>query len=198
MDKQAILEELKSYGGIFPPYEAFYLLLIKTHTIQCVEAYRQYCHYWSLQDQNQSIMMACEMLRQSAALSRYFFPPRKKDKIATIRSSKLRSAFDISESSPLADRSLRDSIEHLDERLDEYLLGDLSGPIIPFAVSTDNLTDEDLAIGHVFLWANPKSHEFIVMNKRYNYSDLIEEVFKIQMYLETRSFGDRLPRKNDV
>ena len=194
MDEEEKYKVLEDYGGIIPMYEAFYLVFLKTHAEQCTTAYRLYCDYWSMGRKENSIMMACEMLRQAAALSRYFFPVHTKRKLHRLRAARLRNAFEVEDDSPLSDRRLRNAVEHLDERLDEYLFEPIAGPIIPFMVDDDEVTDQDLALGHLFLFSNPKTHEFIVLNERFNYGPLIEEVFRIQMYLETRSFGDSLPR----
>jgi hypothetical protein len=65
---------------------------------------------------------------QAGALSRYFWPVRKGHEW---RGAQLRSAFGISDDSPLRSRDLRNSIEHFDERLDLFLDGGVTGHVLP-------------------------------------------------------------------
>lgn len=51
------------------------------------------------------------MVVQAGSLSRYFWPVRKGHEA---RAAALRRAFDMSESSPLFSRDLRNAIEHFD------------------------------------------------------------------------------------
>lgn len=64
----------------------------------------------------------------AAAISRYFWPSRKRFEA---RGERLRVAFEVKEESPLRNRDLRDAAEHFDERLDNYLRDGIVGCIIP-------------------------------------------------------------------
>ena len=63
-----------------------------------------------------------------AALSRFLWPPRKEH---SWRGDQIRKALEVSDSSPLRSRDLRNDIEHIDETLDEYLENGLVGYVHP-------------------------------------------------------------------
>jgi hypothetical protein len=65
---------------------------------------------------------------QGAAISRFFWPPNKK---YSRRGDILRSAFGVTEQSPLRSRELRNKMEHFDEYLDDYLKTCIAGQFIP-------------------------------------------------------------------
>lgn len=68
------------------------------------------------------------LIIQAAALSKYFWPIRKPHEW---RGKQLRRVFSIHEDSPIKSRSLRDAIEHFDERLDKYLGDGMIGIFLP-------------------------------------------------------------------
>lgn len=58
------------------------------------------------------------ILAQASAVSRYFWPSRRSSEA---RGSALRECLSIAGGDPLYDRSLRNALEHYDERLDAFL-----------------------------------------------------------------------------
>jgi hypothetical protein len=85
------------------------------------------------------------LVLQAASLSRYFWPVRKGHEN---RGSVLRDAFSINETSPMFDRSLRNALEHFDERLDNYLASGIVGYVFPEYVGPAP-ADNDVP-GHFF------------------------------------------------
>lgn len=65
---------------------------------------------------------------QGAADSRYFWPSNDAHEA---RGRELREMFRVTEDSPLRSRSLRNMIEHFDEKLDHYLAKGIVGHVIP-------------------------------------------------------------------
>jgi hypothetical protein len=63
------------------------------------------------------------ILTAAAALSRFFWP-RRGTKRPAPRHEELREEFGLTGESILADRTVRDSFEHFDERIDRFLTGD--------------------------------------------------------------------------
>jgi len=127
---------------IWPPYEAFYLqgmLFNSSSALESIERVtdaieaidelaedeiRSIIDRATLLDELQNIVL------QAGALSRYFWPTRKKAHHIA-RAEHLRWALSINESSPLYSRDLRNSLEHFDERLDDYLRNDIVGILLP-------------------------------------------------------------------
>ena len=60
------------------------------------------------------------ILTHAANVSRLLFPNRKRDEYAQQRGKKLRDVLGVDDDSPIADRSLRNHLEHYDERLDQW------------------------------------------------------------------------------
>jgi uncharacterized protein YcaQ len=61
------------------------------------------------------------LLAHAAAISRILWPPRaSKDRRASARGTHLRDVLGIAEDHPLRTRTLRDHLEHFDERLDQW------------------------------------------------------------------------------
>src|SRR3546814_8574091 len=79
--------------------------------------------------EKKDILLDClqNVVNQSGAISRYFFPSRDgvkgtdKKTIHRDRGQYLSKVFDVKDDSHLMNRALRNSIEHFDERLDLYL-----------------------------------------------------------------------------
>jgi hypothetical protein len=118
-----------------------------------------------------------EALGHAAALSRFFFPSQKKA-LSSARGARLRQLFAVSDSSALRDRQLRDALEHFDERLDEYLLGDIAGDIVPGPmVEYAGLADDTL--GHIFRLVHPHTRTFVLLGKKHPFGPMRSEIERI-------------------
>lgn len=120
------------------------------------------------------------MVLQSAALSRYFWPVRKGHEA---RAGRLREAFAMSETSPLFNRDLRNAIEHFDERLDHYLATGLVGYVFPEYVGAK--PKEDGVPGHFFRAYFPDTGEFRLLNEEFKIPPLADELFFVHNHLTT-------------
>jgi hypothetical protein len=129
--------------SIHTPFQAFYIqsmLFNSTSAMRSIEGLNLILHELpdavSSEDlvalQRKPLLYDLQnIVLQGAALSRYFWPIRSKDQVHATRGQALQNAFAIDGSSPLNSRDLRNALEHFDERLDQYLLGDLVGYVIP-------------------------------------------------------------------
>ncbi|MCD4504182.1 hypothetical protein LQR30_08700 [Chromobacterium piscinae] len=118
------------------------------------------------------------MVLQSAALSRYFWPVRKGHEA---RACRLREAFAIDEASPLFDRSLRNALEHFDERLDHYLAAGVVGYVFPEYVGAK---PEDTGVpGHFFRAYFPDTGEFRLLNEEFKIQPLADELLFVHHHL---------------
>jgi hypothetical protein len=129
-------------ASIWPPHETFYLQSMLFNTNSALESVERITDVIAtidglpedeiratidpptLLDELQNVVL------QAGALSRYFWPVRKKPH-SVRRGEQLRRSFAMSESSPLYSRHLRNALEHFDERLDDYLHGGIVGVILP-------------------------------------------------------------------
>ncbi len=183
MDEQERLRREKivaeNCGGIHPPYEAFYLEALVYAAGRAVAAFDRYdAATKDNSDEAAIVANVHEALTHAAAVSRFFWPPRTKGSIPPARAAKLRQAFNVDESSPLHERDLRNTLEHFDERLDEFLLQDVAGCVFPGPmVGSADLADEEL--GHIFRLVDPTAETFVLLGKKYPFGPLRNAVSRL-------------------
>lgn len=115
---------------------------------------------------------------QSAALSRYFWPVRKGHEA---RASQLREAFAMDDSCPLSNRDLRNALEHFDERLDHYVAAGIVGYVFPEYVGAK--PEGDGVPGHFFRAYFPDTGEFRLLNEEFKIQPLAEELLFVHHHL---------------
>lgn len=186
MDEQELLRRksmvIEQYEGILPMYEAFYIQFIMYAADRAVDAFQRFDKSVS-NSSSDTLVMAIfqEAMSHTAALSRFFWPKplRKEDRaLALARGMSLCKAFDLTDDSPLASRDLRNAFEHFDERLDRFLLQDLSGYFMPGPiVGPHSMADEDG--GCVFKLVDPEAGICVLLGEKYEYEALASEVNRI-------------------
>ena len=131
------------------------------------------------------ILLDClqNIVNQSGAISRYFFPSRdgvKETGQKTIhrdRGKYLSKVFDVKDDSPLMNRALRNSIEHFDERLDLYLQDGIVGYIFPSLILPE--PEESDVPHHIFRAYYLKDGIFQVLGERYKIQPIVDEIARI-------------------
>ncbi len=120
---------------------------------------------------------------QAGALSRYFWPTENKNtkNIYRERSKYLKSKFNITEENLLKNRKLRNSIEHFDENLDNYLRNDIVGHIIPQFIGISPISNGVPL--HIFRAYYFDTGKFEILGRRFNISSIFEEIKRIHEYL---------------
>lgn len=126
------------------------------------------------------------LIHHAAAVSRIFWPPGGKDKLARQRSQRrgdaLRRALNIKSPHPVQSRSLRDHFEHFDERLDEWaeksknrnIVDRLVGPCS--AIGGDAISDTDI-INHY----DPATNTYYFRGESFNIQTLatgMDDIYK--------------------
>ncbi len=198
LDRRATIIS-STYGGIHPPYEAFYIHSIIYSASRAEDSFQRFRVAKSLNDSAMAqVSSVHEALGHAAALSRFFWPSglgrasAALRKLRADRASKLRTAFNLEDASPLKDRRLRDSLEHFDERLDLYLLANDAGTFFPAAMIGDSGMASDPA-GHVFKLVDPVLSHFVCMGEVFYYGELDAEVTRIHhLAREMDATGSRL------
>jgi hypothetical protein len=157
-----IIEEC---GGIQPQFEAFYIESIVYAAGRADDAFERFDEALGAEESTAAeiVALAKEALTHTAGLSRFFWPARTKG-VAAVRGEKLRTAFGITDSSPLQDRSLRNALEHFDERLDKFLLEDRVGYFFPGPVIGDASLG-DVTYGNIFRLVDPKTEQFVLFGE---------------------------------
>lgn len=125
---------------IHPPYRVFYSHSISFCTasaVRSIEVVSEVMKNLSSTDienpldnidQHAILDELQNIIVQGAAVSRYFWPSNKSYEA---RGKELRKNFRVIEGSALESRTLRNMIEHFDEKLDDYLVKGIVGHIIP-------------------------------------------------------------------
>lgn len=169
---------VNDHDGIYRVYEAFYVHAILYASGRADASFARF--RTALQTEaNPAEVVACvhEALGHAAALSRFFFPADK-GPLARARAAKLRRQFAVSNSSPLIDRELRNALEHFDERLDEYLLGDIVGHIFPGPMM-DDAELADKPGDHIFRLVDPVKEIFVLLGQKHDFGAVRVEVQRI-------------------
>jgi len=180
-------------GGILPMCEAFYIEALGYCAGRARSAFLRFDQTLTdAEDQAATVATAHEALTHVAALSRYFWPASKKP-LHLARAMKLREALGIDDASPLADRGLRNALEHFDERLDTFLLQDPVGYMFPGPLVGEASLNDD-ALGHLFRLVDPDSQVFVLLGERYEFGPMRDAVDDIVEKL-ARTAGGRLPPK---
>lgn len=190
----------EEWGGIFPAYEAFYIHSILYTADRSIEAFERYDTGKAEGAVDPDLVSAVhEALSHAASLSRYFWPsgagrqvPVPYTKLKEARARKLRDAFQLRDSSPLKDRSLRDALEHFDERVDRYLLTSDAGHYMPLPRIGDSSSLPD-GRNHVFKLVDSERQVFLVLGQHFAFAPIREEVTRILLSARRMSkTGDRL------
>ena len=165
-----IESEIEKEEGILPMFEVFYLESILYAAERANAAFERFD--LALADGgNKGFVVANiqEALTHIGELSRFFWPSRENNE-SSLRSKKLRTAFDLSENSPLKDRKLRDALEHFDERLDKYLKDFPVGQLITDPV-VGSVNDLDASI-RVFRLVDSNMSTFVLLDEKYEFGEL--------------------------
>ena len=124
------------------------------------------------------------LIVQSAALSRYFWPVRNAHEW---RGEQLRTAFAVADDSPLRSRDLRNSMEHFDEQLDRYLEKGVVGHVLPEYVGP---FEEHAGVPvHLFRAYYVDTGVFEMLGKRYDVAPLVQEIGRIHALLHKMDKG---------
>lgn len=187
---------ITKWNGIYAPYEAFYIQSIVYAARQSEIAFSFFDTLIDEQERPELIFAAIqEALTHAGALSRFFWPAKQKNQLSIARCSHLRGAYKIDDTSPLKWRGLRNTIEHFDEKLDQYLLNDPIGCFFPSpVVGSCDLADDNL--GNIFKLVDPEQGICVLLGEKFEFHPIRREVLHIlTMSLQMDENGSRLKIK---
>lgn len=176
----------KSYQGIIPYHEVFYINSIIYSSERCLDAFSRY-EFFLRQNTSADTLLSIlqEAVGHAAALSRFFWPSlqgKKNEKsqinMRKLRGEKLRQSFLLNESSELFKRDLRNTFEHFDEKIDSYFLEDNFGTFYPECIiAKHELADEPSS--HIFKLIDPDTECLVLLGKKFFFSGIRLEVKRI-------------------
>lgn len=189
--------------GIWPPHEAFYIeamLFCTTEALRAVNEVRFALEHGSecspdsseWQEHAQTIVNGVQNIAlQAAALSRYLWPARSKEP-HLMRAQRLREGLGVADDSCLRNRELRNSLEHFDERLDEFCQTLVAGRILLTYVGP--LGDEPEVPTYLFRAYYTDVGVFEVLGKRFEVIPILDEILQLHDRLcACASDGGRIP-----
>jgi len=189
--------------NIWPPYEAFYIEAMLFSTRSAIDSIRianrslDRSNEWEANpelaatDRRVILNQMQNVVFSGAGLSRYFWPARTHE-LHVRRAERLRSSLDVTDSSPLKNRDLRNLIEHFDERLDLYLRDGIAGHVFPAYIG-NRPEKPDIPV-HLFRAYYTEVAVFEVLGQRFEIKPLLEEIARLQSALNRCSEkGSRLP-----
>lgn len=176
---------------IWPPYRYLYLESLFTITrssLRHIEIFTQTNNYLVEDFDNEidSMLMKHEneillldslhnIINNASALSKYFWPVRKKD-LYVRRGDFLREKFQIENENPLREREVRNAIEHFDERLDDFTTTPIVGVIHPYYVGR-KLNNEVQSF--VFRAYYTDEQTFEILGEKFEVIPIINEIVRI-------------------
>lgn len=187
-------------SAIWPPYEVFYIYAMQFNARSALASIKQVNR--SIENLNRDVPgdhiehldidglldNVQNIVVQGAALSRYFWPVRRGHEA---RAKLLKQALGVTEDSPLANRDLRNQIEHFDERLDDYLSGGVAGHILPKYVGP--LPEPGDITVHIFRGYYIDVGVFEMLGRRYEIPPIASEVSRLHdRLLSCEQNGGRL------
>jgi hypothetical protein len=191
---------IDDYGGIVPHADVFYLHSIIYSASRCLASFEEYEHSKKLDVPPEYVVsIVQEAVGHAAALSRYFWPSLRSGKkrppleeLKEKRGEVLRAFFELTETSPLYNRDLRNAWEHFDERLDAYMLGNDAGYFFPGCIlDTHTLADDPL--GHIFKLLDTEAECLVLMHQKYFFGPIRDEVGSVfERALRAEKNGGRL------
>jgi hypothetical protein len=113
------------------------------------------------------------LVAHAAAVSRYFWPARNKEPHLS-RAARLKTTLGVAESSPLRSRDLRNHLEHLDERLDEFCIRLTAGVILPTYVGPQEPEPE--VPTYVFRAYYTDVGIFEILGQRFKVQPVLDEI----------------------
>lgn len=183
MNNSTIDEEI----GIWTPYQAFYIESMLSITSSAIDSTEKLKIIFDPNadltniHQDEILDWVQNIFTQAAALSRYFWTVKNKNKLHKKRSQYLRKVFNISENSPIKNRDLRNMIEHFDENLDVFVNQPVVGTIIPNHVG---LEPEDNGVPyHVFRAFYYRIGVFEVLGQKFQLQPVVNEIYEIHRKL---------------
>ena len=112
------------------------------------------------------------LLSCAASIGWFLFPGKRKKPTVQLRCLRLRTLLEIESLPILESLAVRNSFQHLDERLDDFFRDRHSGSYQPVSISESGPRGETIALKHI----NPSSLEVSFLGDKLNLHSLLAEV----------------------
>lgn len=173
--------------GVQPMHQIFYYYSI-LYTAECsVRAFGLYEYLLSQKDVDEIQLVGAvqEAIGHAGALAFYFWnkgssrQPKEIKEYIQQRSVFLKNEFNLNDTSALKNRSLRNTFEHFDEKIDIGLLNTMAGTFYPMPVIQSHSIIEEEQIGKYFKLLDIEEKCLVLLNEKFFFEDIQKEVEKI-------------------
>jgi hypothetical protein len=175
-----MIEEMSPEDIFLPYHSEFYKVSIDEAVRSAVAAFIDYGSAADDGTIDDAARHLQDALGYCAALSRYFWPPTSAGALGKYRGEQIKQVYGINDESPLANRNLRNALEHFDERLDDWLKKGPVGPIVASAVFGDHSEIEE-DFGHIFKMIDAEKSVFVVLGQKFEFGPLSQEVARLMV-----------------
>ncbi|URL57019.1 hypothetical protein IM816_10115 [Luteibacter flocculans] len=175
---------------IHPPHQAFYIQSMLFNTTSAVQSLGLFNAMLATAQKNSPedpygalygtrfLAELQNMIVHAGALSRYLWAANPNHRW---RGAELRGALQITDENPLRDRDLRNSVEHFDEKLDDYLAEDIVGEIFPEYIGPTPTPNG--VPTHIFRAYYVDTARFQLLDKIYDIEPIVAEVAQVHSKL---------------
>ena len=173
--------------GIQPMHQIFYYYSI-LYTAECsVRAFGFYEYLLTQKDVDEIQLVGAvqEAIGHAGALAFYFWnkgssrQPKEIKEYIKQRSAFLKNEFKLDDTSALKNRSLRNTFEHFDEKIDIGLLNTMAGTFYPMPIIQSHSIIEEEQVGKYFKLLDIEEKCLVLLNEKFFFEDIQREVEKI-------------------
>ena len=173
--------------GIQPMHQIFYYYSI-LYTAECSVRAFEFYEYLLTQndvDEIQLVGVVQEAIGHAGALAFYFWnkgsrrQPKEIKEYIKQRSEFLKNEFKLDDTSALKNRSLRNTFEHFDEKIDIGLLNTMAGTFYPMPVIQSHSIIEKEQVGKYFKLLDIEKKCLVLLNEKFFFKDIQKEVERI-------------------
>lgn len=184
---------------IWPPYEIFYIESLLTITHSAIASIN-FCskQITNINTENRELILDSlqNIISQAAALSRFMWLGKNAKESSRRRGEFIRMSLGITENNPLKNRDVRNSIEHFDEKLDDFISKPIAASIYPSYLGYRLGITEPF---YVFRAYYIDEEIFEVLGKKFHLAPIVSEIIRIHgCLLKYRKEGGRFKIPNKI
>lgn len=171
---------MQNFQRIHPPYQIFYIESLFTITSSAIASIEMFIESLDEAEGDNNDVYLLDLLQnvinQSAMLSKYFFVSDNKRDIHKNRAKHLREFFEITDDSILKDKTVRNFIEHFDEKLDELFAKPIAGTLYPNFIGFKEHLNAPLFVFRAYYL---DEQYFEILEKKFYIIPIFNEIIRI-------------------